>query len=200
MRKRVDMTGQKFGRLTVISRAENCKKGQTMWNCVCDCGEKTTTDRQELRRGRTTSCGCLGKERRREANLTHGKCGISTYRVWAAMKNRCTNPNNHSYRDYGGRGITVCERWDKFENFLADMGERTKDLSLDRIDNDGNYTPENCRWATASQQQRNTRSNRMIKYGGREQCIADWAIELGVNYGTLHYRLQLYPPIIALNM
>lgn len=200
MRKIVDMTGQKLGRLTVISRAESGKRGQARWNCVCDCGGKITTDGSELRRGRTTSCGCLGKERRKEANLTHGKRGIPTYRVWAGMKNRCTNPNNPSYGYYGGRGIAVCERWDKFENFLADMGEEPEGMSIERKDNNGNYSPENCIYATQKEQTRNTRYNRIIKYGGREQCIADWAIELGISYGTLWRRLREYPPQTALNM
>ena len=200
MPKAIDMIGQRFGRLVVISRAENSSGGSAMWNCDCDCGETSIVIGGALRSGHTSSCGCLKNEKTTERNFKHGMVGTSTHRIWTGMKQRCTNPNDTTYRNYGGRGITVCERWDKFDNFYADMGKRPKGMSIERKDNNGNYCPENCCWETRWNQARNRRSNRIIKYEGREQCMADWADEFGVDRGTLRQRLNLHPPQIAFNM
>ena len=121
MAKLIDIVGQKFGRLTVISRAENGKTGQPRWNCKCDCGGETTVWKGNLLSGRTKSCGCLNKELAAARHRTHGMFRTPIYKIWAAMKSRCYNENNPRHKDYGGRGITVCERWNKFENFYAEV-------------------------------------------------------------------------------
>jgi hypothetical protein len=120
----------------------------------------------------------------------HGMYQTKTYRIWASMKTRCSSPNNTSYSRYGGRGIKVCDRWQEFENFYADMGDAPKGMTLDRVDVDGDYTPENCRWATAQEQQNNMRSNQHITYQGKTQTLAQWARELGLSYSALGYRYR----------
>ncbi len=163
----IDLTGLDFGRLTVIHRAPNADDKSVRWLCLCECGRTVEPRGGDLRSGDTKSCGCLLRETAAalgrahavatgRANKTHGHTinGHSrTYISWFLMKARCTNPNGNRWRHYGGRGIRVCDRWfNSFENFLADMGERPADRSIDRIDNDGNYEPANCRWATPTQQ------------------------------------------------
>jgi hypothetical protein len=158
----IDLTGQVFGRLVVVR--QNAHKGaKTAWLCQCSCGKTSVAQSSDLRMGKHRSCGCL----QRDVVTDHGETrwgGGRTpeYSVWDAMRQRCTNPNNPVYRHYGGRGITVCERWmHSFRDFLADMGRRpTTKHSIDRIDNDGNYEPGNCRWATQQEQCNNTRRNK----------------------------------------
>lgn len=162
-----DLTGMKFGRLTVLYRSENgmCSgKPVTRWMCRCDCGIEKTVDGHSLARGRTKSCGCLNAETRKrlltERATTHGGCYTRLYHIWAHMKYRCYNPNDAKYKDYGGRGITVCSEWlAGFENFRgwALSSGYSDNLSLDRIDVDGNYEPSNCRWATWRTQRMNQR-------------------------------------------
>lgn len=168
--KLIDLTGKTFGRLTVIERAESTKHGAARWRCKCDCGNEKIVIGDELRKGNTKSCGCYAKETAKETalkyisgkNKTHGKTGTLIYKEWSGMKRRCFNAHDKSFCNYGGRGITVCDRWrDSFEAFYDDVsilphfGE--KGYSLDRIDNDGNYEPNNIRWATAKQQANNRR-------------------------------------------
>lgn len=158
--KAVNLVGQQFGRWTVISREPNTKQGWSTWLCHCECGNKKTLVGTVLTQGKSRSCGCLHREMCIERSTKHGHAtnGISpTYHSWASMLARCNNPNNTSYPDWGGRGIGVCERWSDFRNFLLDMGEKPPNTSIDRINNDGNYEPSNCRWATAIQQRRNRR-------------------------------------------
>lgn len=155
----IDLTGKMFGRLTVLRRADqNTPQGHPTWECSCSCGNLTTTTGINLRHGRTRSCGCFEQESRSTNNLKHGLVGTYFYYIWNAMQNRCSNPNNPKYRDYGARGIKVCARWNDVANFAADMGPRpSSEHSIDRIDNDGNYEPTNCRWATVAQQHANRR-------------------------------------------
>ena len=194
MATRVDLSGQRFVRLLVQReggpRIQPNGQRKRRWVCLCDCGKETLVEGSNLTTGNTTSCGCWDLERR----IKHG-CGGSNktpeYRSWRAMRQRCTNPNNSEWPRYGGRGITVCERWDSFERFLADMGPRPAGHSIDRIDNEQGYSPANCRWATTKQQNRNRRDNRWITFRGERRLRADVAEELGVLSNVLQGRIRL---------
>lgn len=162
-KQRDRLVGKRFGRWTVIAAADVDGRQQSQWECRCDCGTVRVVPGDNLKAGRSTSCGCFRREVVGERFTTHGGTETSEYASWKAMKQRCLDPNRINFKNYGGRGITVCERWrDSFENFLADMGPKpTPEHSIDRWpDNDGNYEPTNCRWATDSEQQRNTRRQR----------------------------------------
>jgi len=193
MSKFIDLTGQRFGRLTVLKRQANNKHNSEMWLCQCDCGNKKVIIGFDLKRGHTKSCGCLKKE---GSLPTHGHTAggkeSKTYITWNHMLDRCKNKNVVNYKDYGGRGISVCDRWLRFENFYADMGDKPEGLTLERIDNDGNYEPSNCKWATRIEQANNTRFNVFIEYDGQRLTIAQWARKIGMNYFTLHNRIRDY--------
>lgn len=193
-----DITGQKFGRLTVLNRTESTSiaNREVKWMCKCDCGNYKAVFGGELRSGNTSSCGCFKIESIKRVNTTHGNCtrknGQTTeYKSWSGMKERCYNKNNNNYPDWGGRGITVCDRWlHSFNNFLEDMGKKpTTKHSIDRINNDGNYEPSNCRWAEKKQQQNNTRYNKMVTYNGKTQSLASWTNELGLVYHLIQSRM-----------
>jgi len=190
-----DVSGLRFGSLTVLEMNGRvltpCGSVKTTYKCLCDCGNIKTTKRSNLVNGYTKSCGCLAKKILFKRNFKHGMVNTPEYRTWRNMLDRCINEKNRHYKSYGGRGIIVCERWSKsFENFYKDMGERPKGNSIDRINPDGNYEPENCRWATKLTQARNKRKSRIIEYKGQTKPLKEWANILGINYFTLHSRLH----------
>lgn len=181
-----DRVGQSFGRLTVLAIVRRDSHGHAIMSCSCVCGEVVEVSLGDLVTGHTRSCGCLKKD----SLTTHGLCRSSEYRTWVNMLDRCINSNTPRYCDYGGRGITVCESWLKFENFYADMGPRpSKDHSIDRKDNNGGYCKDNCRWATRDQQDNNTRRTRTLTYSGKTQSLSQWASELGITHQALSDRL-----------
>lgn len=185
MNKIVDVLGKRFGRLTVISRAES-RGGRAHWNCQCDCGKKTVVSGAYLRKGHTKSCGCYNEDKK----IKHKMHGTPEYRSWNHMLQRCNNKNNHKYSDYGGRGITVYDKWLAFENFFADMGRRPHGTTLERIDVNGNYEPSNCKWATATEQQRNQRIQRNNSSGVKgvswDKSKQKWAVQITANYKNIH--------------
>lgn len=184
-----DLTGMRVGRMTVIG-IEGRRRGYLLWRVRCDCGNEKLAVSGELTRGRPSSCGC-GTPKIKPRPPTHGLTKSSTYNIWKAMRRRCGSKREKDYRNYGARGIVVCERWLKFENFLADMGKRPSPKhSIDRIDNDGNYEPGNCRWATNIEQSNNTRVNRVITAEGVSMTMAEWARHLGVSYHAIRWRVQ----------
>ncbi len=195
MSRLIDLTGQKFERLIVVKYAGKKQSGAALWLCVCDCGKERVICSYSLRSGNTKSCGCLQKEIVSAYQMKHGHStrthGISkVYGTWRRMIQRCNNFEHPYYVNYGKRGITICERWMDFENFLEDMGEPpTQEHSIDRIDNDGNYCKSNCRWATKKEQARNTRRNLLITFDGETQCLMWWAEKFNINYHTLHNRI-----------
>lgn len=184
-----DLTGKRFSRLLVTGYA-----GGVKWHCLCDCGRTKAIYSGSLKQGKSTSCGCFHRERMAEILTTHGNSAgpwTPEYCAWAGMIQRCTNEKCKSYRNYGGRGIRVCERWLQFENFLADMGPRPPRKTLDRFpDNNGNYCPENCRWATWKEQGRNTRKSRMLTWKGETLCLPEWAERTGLHEKTIASRLN----------
>ena len=189
-----DLGGQKFGRLTVVGFL-----GDKKWCCKCDCGNYKSVNASKLKSGRTRSCGCFKIQSTRERRSTHrhtaGRVVSRIYSIWNNMKRRCYNPKSPNYSYYGGRGITVCDSWHVFENFLADMGEPPSGMTLERIENNVGYCRENCRWATKSEQANNRRSNRILEFDGKSQTMAQWAEETGIKWGTLYNRLRSGWPI-----
>lgn len=190
-----DLTGKVFKRLTALGVVGKSKSGNLIWLCRCDCGNNTKVCASRLRNGGSGSCGCFRSEKTMERLTIHGhnrKGGrTGTHRSWANMLNRCRNEKSSDYHRYGGRGISVCEEWSKFENFLADMGECPSKLySIDRKDFNGNYEPNNCRWATKSVQANNTRTNVFITYNGKRQTVTQWERELGFKENVIWARLN----------
>lgn len=192
--KAFNLTKQRFGRLVVIERTGS-KKNKATWLCLCDCGNFVIVVGQNLRRGGTKSCGCFQKALVRNRSITHSRTHTKLYTIWIQMRGRCKNKANSSYKNYGGRGITVCKEWEQFENFYFDMGDPPKGLTLERINNDGNYEPSNCKWATRKEQSNNSRKNTIIEYNSQRLTIAEWARKAGLKYNTLLMRLNRNWPI-----
>lgn len=165
-------------------------KNKTFASGICKCGNLIDTRLIYIKRGETKSCGCFLNDNRSIFSTTHGLSKSLEYKIWDSMIQRCTNPNNKNYPNYGGRGIKICDEWkDSFENFLKDIGKRpSKDYSLDRIDNNGNYCKENCRWATAKEQANNRCTNLNITYKKQTKTLSEWAVILKMNYRTLQNR------------
>jgi hypothetical protein len=187
--QRSNLTGQRFNRLLVIEPTGKKINGNYTWLCKCDCGETIEVAGSSLTTGATQSCGCLNWDNRNK----HGMTNTSLYMVWDAFKRRCRDPNHAAYKNYGGRGIYVCDEWK--EDFLvfyewARANGYKEGLSIDRIDNNGPYSPENCRWATDKEQNRNSRNIKLYTYKGEDKCIAEWAEEYNMRPDTLHHRLQ----------
>lgn len=199
MGKFVDLKGQKFGRLTVIKKT-GTKNRKAIWKCKCDCGEYREVPTCHLKSGHTTSCGCYHSEISKLVNTTHGGRKDRLYTIWADMRKRCYSKNEKSYKNYGGRGIIVCNEWlgkDGYKNFREwayesgyDKNSKNKKCTLDRIDVNGNYEPNNCRWADMGVQNRNKRDNVLITYNGVTKVLKDWSKEFGVPVETIRYRLS----------
>ena len=188
--------GDSFGRLTVEAELPSRRRpsGGTRryFECRCECGTLVEVSLHHLRSGHTISCGCLLRDKQRERSDYHGMEGSLAWQTWESMKHRCYKKSSRGYSNYGGRGIRVCERWrHSFKAFLEDMGPRpSADHSIDRIDNDGDYEPGNCRWALRSEQSRNRSDNRILEYRGERMCMTDWARRFGIRKSTLHSRLE----------
>lgn len=195
MGKCLDLSMQRFDRLVAIKFAGVNDSG-ALWLCRCDCGNEKVVSAKILRSGHARSCGCLNKECSAKRvvlmNRTHGHTGTRIYGIWSGIKKRCYNQNANNYVDYGGRGISICDEWQAFEPFYkwAMSNGYSDELSIDRIDNNGNYCPENCRWATDETQARNRRSTRKYGYKGKSLTLAEWGKITGINPQTLSSRIH----------
>lgn len=185
-----DETGNRYGNLTVLRRDSNGPHKKAYWICRCDCGAVKSIWWAELRKGSYKSCSHACPTH------SHGMAGTAEHNCWASMLDRCRNKNHPQYHDWGGRGIKVCDRWKSFRNFLSDMGLKPFPVAtLERIDNDGDYCPENCRWATWKDQRRNTRRNVYLTCNGETKCITDWAVAIGASANTIRDRLKRGWPV-----
>lgn len=196
MAKALDLSGTRFGRL-VAQRRNGHRGKQVLWLCVCDCGNEATTTTHRLQSGATRSCGCLYKEAHANghAKKTHGMHGTAIHGVWKNMLGRCRNPSDAAYANYGGRGISVCEQWLSFASFYADMGDPPAGMSIERRDNDGPYTKDNCYWATRTEQVRNRRNSIKVTLRGETRPLKVWCEEFGVAYPAAHRRLKRGLPL-----
>lgn len=185
-----DLSGRVFGRLTAVEFSHKNKHGAAMWLCGCTCGEAVIVVGYSLTNGDSTSCGCL-KRTTPAWNRSHNMTRTPQYRVWATMLSRCQNPNSESFKDYGARGIKVCDRWQSFENFYADMGDKPSPThSLERIKNEEGYSPGNCKWATKAEQVANKRNNRLLTVDGLTLTITEWARRVGCQQTALADRID----------
>ncbi len=191
MSGRLNLVGDKFCRLTVLS-AGVVRNGNVHWLCRCECGAELVVSGGSLRSQNTKSCGCLRVETTGRNKTTHGRSGSPEHTTWTQMIQRCRNPGNHAFDRYGGRGISVCDRWrTSFAAFIDDMGPRpSADHSIDRINNDGDYEKANCRWSTRTVQGRNKRSNRRLLIGGETRVLAEWAERSGLTESVIDARLR----------
>jgi len=186
-----DFSGAIVGRLTAIEPTDRRSGNNVVWRCRCSCGTETFVHTGNLATGKTRSCGCWKRDRNFRHGATTHRSMSPEYSVWASMLRRCTNPKNPRFSRYGGRGITVCERWKDFASFIADMGPRPEGpLTIERLDNDGPYSPENCRWASYREQSRNTSQNRLLTLDGVTLCLQDWCVRLGLTRNAVNARLR----------
>ncbi len=185
MPKREDIKDKRFGMLKILEYVHT-RNGKAYWLCRCDCKNEKIIDGASIRNEDTKSCGCY----RSMFFMKHGMSRTKTYQSWSLMKQRCLNPKNDRYKNYGGRGITFCKRWSNFKNFLEDMGEKPKGLTLERINNNGNYEPSNCKWATPKEQSNNMRRNVLIKFRGKTGTISYWAEKMNIERYSLGRRLR----------
>lgn len=193
MSRCIDLIGQKFGKLTVIERAKNSNNGKARWLCKCECGNEKTILSESLRKGKTSSCGCKYINSNKERNKTHGQTNTRLHKIWSGMKQRCNYPNARCFELYGGRGITVCDEWQhSFESFRdwALLNGYADNLTLDRIDTNGNYCPENCRWATYKTQENNRVNNHRVIYKGKEYTLSKLSEKLNISSSTLAWRIN----------
>lgn len=188
MSKPNKLQGMRFGKLVVLSRAGSDSSGKALWRCKCDCGKETIVNSYRLTSGQTQSCGCKKFE---SHNKKHGMTKTDIHNKWIQMRQRCLNKNNSAYKDYGARGITVCDQWNEFENFLdwSIKNGYCKGLSLDRIDNSKGYSPDNCRWVEWKEQANNRRRNILINYNGEIKPLKKWCFELNVSYYLIRNRI-----------
>ena len=191
-RKTEDLTGQRFGKLTVIGRDGTYPSGNVRWLCRCDCGRYTHSTGCYLKSGKVKGCKCVLSERMTRLNTKHGGFGTRLYEIWRQMHRRCYGTKTKSYPNYGGRGITICDEWREFEPFRdwALANGYAEDLTIDRIDVNGNYNPENCRWTTDKEQANNKRNNHFLEFNGEKHTVSEWADRYGVEQRKLFARLQ----------
>ncbi len=199
LKNTIDLTNQRFGKLTALEYEGSVRKSWGMcriWKCRCDCGNFVLASTAELRSGDKKSCGCLQSELQKERKTKHGMHNKRIYHVWQAMKTRCKNKKDKEYFNYGGRGIKVCDEWQEFIPFMKwayangyDENAKPGECTLDRIDNNGNYCPENCRWVSMKEQQNNKRMCRYFTHNGKTQTLTEWAEEVGINPRTLYGRI-----------
>ena len=202
MSERINRTGERFGRLTVVRFVGTGKNWVGIWECVCDCGNTVNVQYNNLHGGTTKSCGCLKLEKLIKRSTKHGLTGgqghyTRLYRIWLNMRRRCLSKSSSDYRYYGGRGISVSDEWDDYSVFhlWANENGYQDDLTLERKDNDGNYEPLNCRWATRKEQARNTRQNRLITFNGQTKTMAEWAEYLSISHVMLRMRFHRGWPV-----
>lgn len=194
MKPASQLLGRRFGRLTVGSRVWPNVNGNTIWSCLCDCGATSTVSAIQLTSGRTQSCGCLRMDRLLAKIKTHGQSRTQLHRIWGGMLKRCRNKDDPRY---GGRGIFVCERWHSYENFMADMGKPKKGETLERRDNDGPYSPDNCRWASRKEQGRNTSTTIIVEFGGERMSLSEACERAGLKHHPVYMRMRRGMPFAS---
>lgn len=185
------MVGNKFGMVTIVEKTAKYSGTHRLWLCSCECGGSALATMSDLRSGRRRSCGCLKKTARVTNGAHVGGKRMPEYGIWASMKERCSNPKQAQYARYGGRGILVCDEWQDFACFISDMGPRpSSEHTIDRIDNDGNYEPSNCRWALMSDQANNKSTNVFVTIAGEKLSLTQWSRRAGIHHMTIRYRAR----------
>ncbi len=185
--RQLNLSGIRFGRLVAIEKTEWRKNNRVVWRCICDCGNESFVASSNLTFAHTKSCGCL----QIDIVTKHDASATPEYKAWYSMLQRCNDPEHKSFNRYGARGITVCERWQELRNFLDDMGTRPSGMTLERINNDEGYSKDNCKWATRSEQQRNTSLNRMLTFNGETMCVVRWGERIGLTGAQIRDRLRI---------